>query len=115
MAAPTFGAIMLGTTDADRLRQWYVDVLSPRVDHGILFFGEIVMVCDQRDDVADKNPEPQRQILNFRVDDAIALARDLDKLGVTWLAEVTEREHAWIGTLIDPDDNYVQIVQEKHR
>jgi hypothetical protein len=45
------------------------------------------------------------------VDDARALASRLDGLGVSWLVEAEERPIGLIGTVIDPDGNYVQIVQ----
>ncbi|MEV8636717.1 VOC family protein [Streptosporangium sp. NPDC051023] len=114
MASHTLGGILLGTPDADRLREWYIKALNPRVEGPVLFFGDVVLVCDQRDDVGEKNPEPGRQILCFGVEDAMATAEHLNELGVTWLTEVADREQAWIGTLIDPDGNYVQIVQHKH-
>ena len=40
-------------------------------------------------------------------------ARHLDCLGVTWLAEAGYREPAgaWSGTVLDPDGNYVQVIE----
>ena len=39
--------------------------------------------------------------------------RDLDAMGVTWLAALEYREQAgaWFGTVLDPDGNYVQIIE----
>ena len=50
-------------------------------------------------------------ILNFHVADARAVARRLDDMGVTWKAELEEREPGLFATAIDPDGNYVQIIQ----
>jgi hypothetical protein len=35
------------------------------------------------------------------------------RLGVTWLTELEYRrpEEAWFGTVINPDGNYVQIIE----
>jgi hypothetical protein len=34
---------------------------------------------------------------------------------VTWLVELEEREGGLFGTLVDPDGNYVQIIELGHR
>jgi len=52
-----------------------------------------------------------RPILNIHVDDARRTAAHLDDLGVSWLVAVEERRDGQFGTLIDPDGNYVQIIQ----
>jgi len=74
-------------------------------------FGETALLIDGRSDVAGKNPEPGRVVLNFHVDDARAVAEHLNSLGVTWLVELEEREGGLFGTLVDPDGNYVQIIE----
>ena len=52
-------------------------------------------------------------IINIHVDDARATARHLDVLGERWLAQLEYRRpnEAWFGTVIDPDGNYVQIIE----
>jgi predicted enzyme related to lactoylglutathione lyase len=111
-ASPRLGSILLGTASPERLRGWYDKAFAPEHDeYGWLTFGEFGVLIDGRDDVADKNPEPGRVILNFHVDDARAVAARLNDMGVTWLVELEEREHGLFGTLVDPDGNYVQIIQ----
>jgi predicted enzyme related to lactoylglutathione lyase len=121
MATPNLGSILLGTTDPRRLRDWYATALTPdRAGEGFtevsptmfaFTFGDTALMIDGRTDVADKNPEPGRVILNFHVDDARATAAHLNDVGVTWLVELEEREGGLFGTLIDPDGNYIQIIQ----
>ncbi len=114
MATPTLGSVLLGTTNPERLRAWYVAALSPeQSDDGFLDFGGVALLIDGRTDVADKNPEPGRVILNFHVDDAHATAAHLNGLGVSWLIEVEDRGVGFFGTLVDPDGNYIQIIQMK--
>ena len=119
MATPPLGSILLGTTDASRLRDWYAAAFAP---DGAAFsevsptmfagnFGDVGLLIDGRGDVAEKNPEPGRVILNFHVDDARATADRLNAVGVTWLVELEQREGGLFGTLVDPDGNYVQIIQ----
>jgi len=118
---PALGSILLGTAEPDRLRDWYAAALAPGDSGGgftevtpTMFagtFGDTSLLIDGRNDVADKNPEPGRVVLNFHVDDARAVAEHLDSLGVTWLVELEEREGGLFGTLVDPDGNYVQIIE----
>jgi len=64
------GSILLGSTRANELRDWYLRVLAP--DHtgdGPIVLGDLMLVIERRDDVSDTNPEPGRSILNFHVDD----------------------------------------------
>lgn len=121
MATPTLGSILLGTTNPHRLRDWYAATLASDGEgftevSPTMFacnFGDVGLLIDGRDDVADKNPEPGRVILNFHVEDARATAAHLNDVGVTWLVELEEREGGLFGTLIDPDGNYVQIIELK--
>lgn len=106
------GSILLGSTDPDRLRAWYRAALSPaEVAGGFLDFGGMWVLIDERSDVSASNPEPGRVILNFHVADARAAAEHLNRLGVTWLSRVERRQDGLFGTLIDPDGNYVQIIE----
>jgi predicted enzyme related to lactoylglutathione lyase len=113
-STPTIGSILLASTDPDRLRAWYERAFGVPADHdGFLYLGEVGLLIDGRDDVADRNPEPGRVIINLHVDDAQTTARHLDGLGVTWLAKLEHRPRTglWCGTIIDPDGNYVQIIE----
>jgi hypothetical protein len=106
------GSILLGSTDPDKLRAWYRVALSAaEVPDGFLDFGGVRVLIDERSDVSTSNPEPGRVILNFHVADARATAQHLDRLGVTWLSRVERRRDGMFGTLIDPDGNYVQIIE----
>ena len=83
MPAPALGSILLATADPDRLRRWYEQAFEATPDpDGFLHFGEVAVLVDGRDDVAARNPEPARAILNFHVDDARATGAHLDRLAV---------------------------------
>lgn len=116
MKRPSLDSILLASTDPERLRAWYVAALDPEentdVDgYRVLKFGGFYLLIDSRSDVADKNPEPGRVILNFDVADARAVVARLDDLGVSWLAELDDRDGSLFATAIDPDGNYLQIIQ----
>lgn len=112
MNTPTLGSILLGSSDPRRLRAWYCAAfdLVPN-DVGFLAFGATDLLIDGRADVDPVNREPGRVILNIHVDDARRTAAHLDDLGASWLVAIEERRDGLFGTLIDPDGNYIQIIQ----
>jgi predicted enzyme related to lactoylglutathione lyase len=112
MTTPRPGSILLGTTRPAELRDWYRRALAP--DHegdGGIDLGGFLLVIDQRDDVAAKNDEPGRMILNFHVDDFDAVEARLRAAGVDWIAPATDRPAGRFATFADPDGNYLQIIQ----
>jgi catechol 2,3-dioxygenase-like lactoylglutathione lyase family enzyme len=111
---PVIGSILLASTDPGRLRTWYERALGVTADtDGFLPLGGADLLIEARDDVAAAAAEPARLILNVHVGDARAAARRLEAAGVTWLAELEYRPPAgaWFGTVIDPDGNYLQIIE----
>ena len=116
MKRPSLDSILLASRDPDRLHDWYVAALDPEEDnkvdgYQVLKFGGFYLIIDTRSDIGDVNPEPGRMILNFDVADARATAARLDDLGVKWLAELEDRDGSLFATAIDPDGNYVQIIE----
>jgi predicted enzyme related to lactoylglutathione lyase len=122
MRQPALDSMLLASTDPDRLGDWYVAALEPAEDtvvdgYRVLRFGDFHLLIDRRDDVSDTNPEPGRVILNFDVADARARAARLDGMGAAWVAELEDRDGSLFATAIDPDGNYVQLIQlsDAHR
>jgi predicted enzyme related to lactoylglutathione lyase len=122
MKRPSLDSILLASTDPERLGDWYVAALDPEEDtkvdsYRVLKFGNVYVLVDTRADISGTNPEPGRIILNFDVADARAVAARMEDVGVRWLAELEDRDGSLFATAIDPDGNYVQIIQlsEKER
>lgn len=122
MKRPSLDSILLASNNPERLHAWYVAALDPEEDtkvdgYRVLTFGGFHVLIDSREDVSDTNPEPGRVILNFDVGDARAVAARLVDLGVEWLAALEDRDGSLFATAIDPDGNYVQIIQlsDEHR
>ncbi len=112
MGQPVLNSMLLGSTDPERLKAWYRDGFQAEVDgYGNLNLGGFGLVIEQRDDVAAKTAEPGRCILNFAVDDIEAAAAYLRTLDVEWLVHPEDRGVGWFATLLDPDGNYVQLIQ----
>jgi predicted enzyme related to lactoylglutathione lyase len=114
VAKPVLNSMLIGSTDAERLKAWYRDGFQAEVDgYGNLNLGGFGLVIEQRDDVAAKTAEPGRHIVNFGVEDIEAAAAHLRTLDVDWLVHPEDRGVGWFATLIDPDGNYVQLIQMK--
>ena len=96
-SSPVIGSILLASADPAALRAWYEQAFGVTADvDGFLPLGDVGLLIDGRDDVA-----------------ARAAAARLDEIGVTWLAALEYRPQggAWFATLVDPDGNYVQIIE----
>ncbi len=122
MSTPTLTSLMLSSTDPQRLHDWYTTALPPQTDdkqdqYRILGYGGFHLFLDSRDDVAAQTAEPGRVVLNFEVDDARAVAARIDDLATPWLAPLEDRDGSLFATAIDPDGNYVQVIQlsDEHR
>lgn len=116
MRQPVLDSMLLSSTNPERLGEWYAAALDPDDDQKVdgyraLRFGGFHVLIDQRDDIGDTNPEPGRMIHNFDVADARASVARLDALGTTWLAELEDRDGSLFATAIDPDGNYVQLIE----
>src|SRR5687768_15786489 len=116
MKRPALDGMLLASADPRRLATWYETVLDATetadVDgYRVLTYGSFHLIIDHRTDISDKNPEPGRMILNFDVDDARAVAKRVESTGAAWLAELEDRDGSLFATAIDPDGNYVQIIQ----
>lgn len=114
MATPTLGSILLGTTRPAELRDWYCKTLAPQHEgDGPIDLGGFELVIEERGDVDATNTEPGRMILNFHVDDIAQVELRLRAAEVQWLVPPEDRSFAKIGTFLDPDGNYLQLIQFK--
>jgi predicted enzyme related to lactoylglutathione lyase len=115
MKAVSLGVVLVGSADPARLRAWYADAFGVRVDaDGLLDFGTASVLIDQRD-VAPRAAEPGRMILTFTVSDLDEAESRLIDREVVWIREVEQTSVGRIGTLVDPDGNYVQVLERSKR
>jgi len=112
---PSLGVVLVGSADPARLRAWYAAAFGVHPDaDGFLDFGATSILIDKRE-VASYTAEPGRVILTFTVADLPAAERRLVDNEVTWVREVQESSFGLIGTLVDPDGNYVQVLEMQAR
>ena len=112
---PSLGVVLVGSADPVRLRAWYAGAFGVRVDaDGALDFAGTRVAIDKRE-VAERASEPGRMILTFAVDDINAAEARLIDHEVTWIREVETTPIGRIGTLVDPDGNYVSVMETARR
>jgi predicted enzyme related to lactoylglutathione lyase len=115
MRGLSLGVVLVGSADPTRLRAWYADAFGVQSDEdGVLDFGNARMVIDKRD-VASTACEPGRMIITFAVDDIVAAEARLIDREVTWIREIESTPMGRIGTLLDPDGNYLQVMEPARR
>jgi len=100
----------------ERLIAFYRDVvgLPPRPDmgDGALDAGGAVIAIDGHSDTAGPAKEPSRMLIDLFVDDIRAEQARIQAQGVTFIRD-KGREY-WggiISTFLDPDGNYVQLIE----
>lgn len=115
VSTPSLGVVLVGSADPSRLRAWYAEAFGVGLDaEGFLDFGTASVLIDKRD-VARRTAEPGRVILTFIVADLDAAERHLIEREVVWVREVEQTSIGRIATLIDPDGNYVQVLERPQR
>jgi hypothetical protein len=105
------GAVVLGSRSSAGAAAWYRQALElPRRDDA-LDAGGVLLRITQRLDVAPTAVEPMRLIANFALDDILAVEARLIAMETIWVRELERTPWGIVGTVLDPDGNYVQIIE----
>jgi predicted enzyme related to lactoylglutathione lyase len=121
MAAPPLGSLLIGSSNVDAMKDFYRKAFDvTENDMGAFDFGGLQLFIEEHSDVKGPTQEPARVILNLNVDDARALGKHLEGVGAKFVRPVEQADFGIIGTIADPDGNYVQIIEwgatpESHR
>jgi predicted enzyme related to lactoylglutathione lyase len=121
MSAPPIGSVMIGSSQAESLKDWYSRAFGVTAnDMGSFDFGGVQLFIEEHSEISGPTKEPARLIINLNVDDCRALESQLKAQNVTWTRPVEQMPFGLIGTVADPDGNLVQIIQwgaqpESHR
>jgi hypothetical protein len=114
MASLSLGSVMLGSSQAGAMKDWYRSAFPEATENemGAFQFGSgAQLFIEEHSDVSGPTKEPARAILNLDVDDARSIEKHLNKQAVSWIRKVEQMPFGLIGTVADPDGNYVQIIQ----
>ena len=103
----------------ERLMQFYRETVQlepePGMGEGAFSVGGTAkFLIDGHSETIGPAKEPQRALIDFWVDDVKAERERLEALGVTFIRkEGVEYWGGMISTFLDPDGNYIQLLQMK--
>jgi predicted enzyme related to lactoylglutathione lyase len=111
-------AINLTSDQPDALKAFYRDVVGlpnvPEMGDGAFSAGSATIFVDGHSDTKGAAKEPQRVLVNFFVDDLGAEQTRLQGKGVKFIREKGQEEWGgFISTFLDPDGNYLQLIEYK--
>jgi predicted enzyme related to lactoylglutathione lyase len=110
--APPIGSLLVGSSNVDAMKDWYRKAFAvTENDMGAFTFGPVQLFIEEHSDVGGPTKEPARVIINLDADDCREIEAHLEGMGVTWVRKVEQMPFGIIGTVADPDGNYVQIIQ----
>jgi predicted enzyme related to lactoylglutathione lyase len=112
MTAPNLGSLLIGSSNVDAMKDWYRQAFGPEENAmGAFVFGSFQYFIEEHSDVSGPATDPARYVINFDVEDCRALEAHLNGLGVRWVRPVEQMPFGLIGTVADPDGNYLNLVQ----
>jgi predicted enzyme related to lactoylglutathione lyase len=112
MAAPPISSLLIGSSQPDVMKDWYQRAFGVVAnDMGAFDFGGFQLFIETHSDVSGSAKEPARVIINMNVGDCRAVEAQLKAQNVRWVREVEQMPFGLIGTVADPDGNYLQIIQ----
>jgi predicted enzyme related to lactoylglutathione lyase len=110
--------VIIWTHDLVRLKAFYCDVLglvphSVRPDFVSFKWGDMRLGLGSHQEVEGLAKDPYRVMVNFHVEDIQATHRTLVGRDVQFVRP-PEKEHwgGWVATLVDPDGNLLQLLQQ---
>ncbi len=112
MSNVTVDSIVVGSENADALKDWYRATFDVREDDdGAFVFGSLRVFVFPHSEITGAAKEPARVMINLRTDDARALETALKAKNVTFVRDVAEEPFGLLGTIADADGNYLQLFQ----
>jgi predicted enzyme related to lactoylglutathione lyase len=112
MATPPIGSILLGSSNVDEMKNWYRRAFGVEEDEsGAFAFGPVSLFIEEHSEVSGPATDAARYVINLNVDDCRAIEAHLKDLGVHWIRPVEQMPFGLIGTVADPDGNYLQVIQ----
>src|SRR5262245_14127047 len=121
MISTGIGSILLGSDQVDAVKTWYRRAFGWEENAmGAFQVGAVQLFIETHSEVGGPTKEPARSIIKLDVAGCRELESHLKDMGVKWIREVEQMPFGLIGTVADPDGNYVQIIEwgaapETHR
>ena len=111
------GGFFFKTDDPDSIKDWYKKHLGiPTDQYGWTFWWKDKEGNDcstqwspMNSDTSYFKPSESSFMMNFRVDNLVALLKVLKEEGVTIVGEIEEFEYGKFGWILDPDGNKLEL------
>ena len=108
----SIGSLLIGSSNVEQMKEWYRNAFNVKENGmGAFELGTVQLFVEAHSQVSGPAKEPARVIINLDVDDCRGLESHLKQQGVKWVRAVEQEAFGLIGTVADPDGNYVQIIQ----
>jgi predicted enzyme related to lactoylglutathione lyase len=112
MSTPPIGSLLVGSSNVDQMKEWYRKAFDVKENEmGAFPLGAVQLFIETHSEVSGPAKEPARMIINLDVDDARAVEAQVNAAGASWVRPVEQESFGLIGTVADPDGNYLQIIQ----
>jgi predicted enzyme related to lactoylglutathione lyase len=112
MTQARFESVLIGSTDVAGLKSWYSKAFETEENEmGAFDLGGTMIFIEEHSEVSGPAKEPARIIINLGVDDCRALGKHFETLDATWIRKVEEAPFGVVGTVADPDGNYLNFIQ----
>lgn len=116
-------ALILTSENPTMLLEFYRDTIGlPEVfdsgpggglEGGAVRVGDASLVIEAHSETRGPATEPHRHLLDLHVDDVHVQQERLRELGVHFIRPATKEDFGgFVATFLDPDGNYVQLVQD---
>jgi predicted enzyme related to lactoylglutathione lyase len=108
----SIGSLLIGSSNVEQMKDWYGKAFDVKENSmGAFELGAVQLFIEAHSEVSGPTKEPARVLINLDVDDARGIEGRLTQQGVRWVRPVQQEAFGLIGTIADPDGNYVQIIQ----
>ena len=112
MSTANLGSLLIGSSQAEAMKDWYRACFSPEENEmGAFVFGGCQVFIEEHSEVSGPTENPHRVVLNLDVTGCRDIEAHLKVQGVTWERPVEQMPFGLIGTVADPDGNLVQIIE----
>ena len=112
MTPPSLGSLLIGSSNVEEMKAWYRRAFDAQEnDMGAFTFGAVQYFIEEHSEVSGPATDPARYVINFDVEDCRALEAQLNGAGARWVRPVEQMPFGLIGTVADPDGNYLNIIQ----
>jgi len=108
-------SVLIWSEDVKRLLPFYRDVLGlkPLIETDqFAVFPEVGLRIGSHSDVHGRARDPNRVMVNFRVEDCQAEYEKLRERGVEFIREPSPDAIHIVATFLDPDGNILQLMQD---